>query len=70
MMKRALIFIILLLIIPFTLAHLDAGEDTTVDGYEIDFGYSPSEIDSETKALLSFNLLNETTKETIEFDSL
>lgn len=52
------------------IGHLSAGEDKTVDGYLIDFGYDPAEPQSGQKTVFAINLVNETTLEAIETDKL
>jgi len=49
-------------------AHLDAGEDVTVNGYMIDFGYTPEKPLMNDKTILLFNLLNSTTNESLDPD--
>jgi hypothetical protein len=63
-------FIILLLLLPLTTAHLDSGEDIVKDGYLIDFGYSPEKPISDREVILAFNLVNDSTKEVIVPESV
>lgn len=58
------------LLIPFSFAHMDGGQDVVVDGYEIDFGYSPLVPISDASSTLSFNLLDPDSNEPIEYDTL
>jgi len=57
--------ILLIYLLPFTSAHLDAGEDRVVEEYLIDFGYSPEIPTTAERTFFSFNLLNKTSNEII-----
>jgi len=68
---RALAFVSLLILFSFLVsAHLDSGEDLHKDGYILDFGYSPSQVQVTKPASLLFILVNETTEEPINYSSL
>jgi|TARA_B100001971_G_C18199552_1_gene543666 hypothetical protein len=62
--KFLLIFLIVI-VLPNSFAHLDAGEDKLIDDYLIDFGYSPENPKAIDKVTIAFNLLDDTTKEII-----
>lgn len=64
-MKKLIFLIFIFLSFNFSLAHLDAGEDKIVDGYLIDFGYSPETPKSTDNIDFVFNLVNGTTKDPI-----
>jgi hypothetical protein len=51
-------------------AHLDGGEDKIIDGYLVDFGYSPKDLSANKPIELAFNLLDHKTKEVIEPDNV
>ena len=51
-------------------AHLEAGEDKTFDGYMVDFGYSPKTPIENEKIAIALNLLNCSTNEVIEPESV
>ena len=51
-------------------AHLEAGEDKAVGGYIVDFGYSPKNPTYDEKVIFAFNLLNASTSEVIEPESV
>ena len=51
-------------------AHLDAGSDEVINGYLIDFGYAPAQPTALNTTILNFNLLNNSTQQTINFTSL
>ncbi len=53
----------ILIVAPFSLAHLDAGEDRSAGGYIVDFGYAPKNPSASSVTELAYNLVNETTKD-------
>ncbi len=66
MVKTNVIFVILFLsLIPSVSAHLDAGKDTVIGGYLVDFGYAPTTPNAKESTILAFNLVNDSTKEVI-----
>jgi hypothetical protein len=50
-------------------AHLDAGSDDVVNGYLIDFGYSPKSIALGGPVYLNYNLLDNKTGDVVNFTS-
>jgi hypothetical protein len=75
MSKRFFLFILILLafsVIPAKDAHshLDAGYHSPKNGYIIEVGYSPDELSAGENIILNFNLLNESTEESMHFDNL
>jgi len=58
-MKR---IILALLLLPAVFAHLDAGEDSTVNGYLLDFGYAPAQPRSLDSTILNFNVVDPATE--------
>jgi hypothetical protein len=64
---RALLLscVFLAAVVPLSLAHLDAGEDKSVNGYIVDFGYAPAQPKYSDAVTMSFNLVNETTQEVV-----
>jgi len=66
-LNQLILFIFIILIsLPITYAHLDGGTDKTVNGYIIDFGFSPEHPKTTDKVTLAFNLVNATSEEVIE----
>lgn len=61
-----LFFLITLIPLPITYAHLDGGVDKTINGYIIDFGFSPEQPRTTDRVTLAFNLMDATTEEVIE----
>ena len=51
-------------------AHLDAGEDISKNGYIIDLGYTPATIHTDEPANFVINFVNETTKERVNITSV
>lgn len=68
MKKLIFTFFLALILIssPSAYAHLDGGEDVTLGGYLIDFGFSPEQPKITDKVTLAFNLVDDATKEIIE----
>jgi len=66
MKHKTILLMFVLLIIPASFAHLDAGGDKVINNYLIDFGYAPENPKVSDKLTLAFNLINDTTKEVIE----
>ena len=64
-MKRIVLFVLTLLFAGLASAHLDAGEDTVVEGSLIAFGYDPANILVGEPVTLAYNLVNESTDEII-----
>jgi hypothetical protein len=64
------ILILILLFSGVVSGHLEAGEDKVIDGYLIDFGYDPGAPKKGDKVILAFNLVDDETKETLDFDSV
>lgn len=65
---KAIAFIAVLLVVPFSFAHLDDGEDVIVGNYLIDFGYSPANPDLTQATTLAFNLVDQRTQTPLTFD--
>ncbi len=65
-MKWTVLFLLLLL--PFSSAHLDSGEDVVVNSYLVDMGYTPAPLLTETLNTFSFNLADPSTQEVVSFD--
>ena len=63
---RKIILLLILLCIPFSLAHLAGGEDVEKEGFIVDFGYEPGTVKEKQRSTLAFNLLNADTEELIE----
>lgn len=60
----------LFLILPFFLssasAHLENGEDKTVNGYLVDFGYAPEKVIAGEPMNIAFNLVDPKTQQPID----
>ncbi|MFH2020165.1 MAG: hypothetical protein ABIJ34_02060 [archaeon] len=65
-MKFQYLFFFVLIICEAATGHLDNGQDIVVNGYKIDFGYSPIVPTTKENTLLAFNIINLTTDEAIE----
>jgi hypothetical protein len=64
------IFCLLIICMLSVGAHLDAGEDVVVDGYLLDFGYTPSKLVEGEKVILAFNLVDPETEDVLDYESL
>lgn len=51
-------------------AHLASGSDVEVNGYIVDFGYSPEDVYAGESVILNFNIVNETTFDAVKYTSL
>lgn len=71
-MKKLILltFLLSLFLFPAVYAHLDRGEDKSINGYLIDSGFSPEHPIVGYKVRLAFNLANDTAKEVIEPKSI
>jgi hypothetical protein len=58
-----LLYFVFLLSLPFSFAHLAAGEDVEIDGYAIDMGYDPERIIAGEPFTLLLSISNSTTEE-------
>lgn len=65
-----LTFLLSLFLFPSVYAHLDRGEDKTIDAYLIDFEFSPENPIVGHKVRLAFSLAYDTAKEVIESKSI
>lgn len=65
-LKKSLFIFLIIIFSLYSFAHLDVGKDKVIDGYLIDFGYTPENPKVTDKVTMAFNLLNDTTKEIIE----
>ncbi len=61
--KALIIAAVLLLALPFSFAHLAAGQDKEVDGYLIDMGHDPEFINAGEPFTLALSISNATTQE-------
>jgi len=59
------LLIMMLLFIGLASSHLDGGSDVSVNGYLIDFGYTPDKPMANERTIILFNLLNASTNESI-----
>lgn len=64
-----LFFLFVFFIQYFVYAHLDVGTDKEVNGYIIDFGYSPKIPKVNEEVLISLNIINVTTNENVNADA-
>jgi hypothetical protein len=64
---RPLILMGIFLLVLGTLAeaHLDAGSDDVVNGYMIDYGYSPVEPNNQNSTFINFNVLDNATQKVV-----
>lgn len=71
-MKLKLLVLGFLFLFQFSLiaAHLEGGKDEVIDGYLVDFGYSPENPSTKEATFISFNLLNDSSRETIDLTSV
>lgn len=69
-MKYRTIFLFAVLLTQSAVAHLEAGEDFSSNGYIADFGYTPAQPVAGSETSLAFNLVNDTTFANVNFDSL
>ena len=69
-MRLLLLITIFIFIVPFSNAHLEGGSDVVVNGYLLDFGYEPANLEVGKNSILAFNLVNETTEEIIVPESV
>lgn len=73
LIKRLGLLIVLCLVLLFTQtvkAHLDGGEDKVIGNYLIDFGFSSEQPRIGENIIFTFNLLDNETKEIIDFTSV
>ncbi|HIJ18955.1 TPA: hypothetical protein HA372_04695 [Candidatus Woesearchaeota archaeon] len=63
-------WVMLLLALPLSSAHLGGGIDKEANGYTIDVGYDPDPLLAQHPAYLSIGLFNATTKEAAETDKM
>jgi len=70
LIKFFLLIVMLISSSQFAAAHLAGGDDITVDGYVVDFGYDPAEPSDADRTIIAINLLNATTNELIVPDSV
>ena len=68
--NKLLVLVFIILLFPIIHAHLDAGHDEVINGYLSDFGYSPENPSVSETTFLSFNLVNDSTKEVINITSV
>ena len=59
--------LLILVLLPFGIAHLEAGEDRKVGEYRVDFGYAPEDPRASEAVSFALNLLNDT--EQLDFDN-
>lgn len=70
-MKYLFVALILFLTpLAYVSAHLAGGEDVTIGKYMIDFGYEPEQAQVLIPTLISFNLLDDVSKQPASFDSM
>ena len=62
--------ILAIILSDIAVGHLEVGEDKTIDGYLVNFGYDPAKLQAEQKTVFAINLVNGTTGEAISPDKV
>jgi hypothetical protein len=70
MLAPVVIFLGVFAMVHLASAHLDAGQDTVINGYLIDFGYSPAHPNTINNTFINFNVLDNATQKKINITSM
>ncbi len=69
-MRLSFWLLIIVIYIPFSMAHLDFGIDKEVGDYTVDFGYSSEKIMEDKATLLAFTLIDKESRNLIQVDRI